>query len=1012
MATTHRPCRQLAALRLLLCSCSLLCCCCVIFFLPLAVSADGDYEILLRVQTSHLDDPDGRLADWAPNADRSACNWTGVACETQARNRSVVSIDLSDLNLSGGFPYDFCRIRTLRNLSLANNYFYGALAAPPFSLCSHLQSLNLSGNNFVGELPDLSLGFAGLLILDLSFNNFSGDIPASFGRLPALSVLAMTADLLNGTIPPFLGNLSELTRLEIGYNPFEPGRLPPEIGNLSRLETLWLRESNLVGEIPSSIEKLTSLKNFDVSRNALSGKIPDAIAGMRSVVQIELYDNNLSGELPEEIANLNSLLRLDVSQNNLTGVLPEKIAALPLSSLNLNDNFFIGEIPQVLASNPNLQQLKLFNNSFTGKLPANLGKNSDLVDFDVSTNYLTGELPENLCSRGKLENIIVFNNHFTGSLPSSLASCDSLNYIRISNNGFSGEVPAGFWGLQAVSRLDMSYNQFGGVISPSISGPKGLSSLLIAGNNFSGKVPAEICQLSNLTVMDISKNRFGGELPTCLTNLGNLQKLEMQGNSFTGPIPSSLRAWTGLTELNLSNNRFTGSIPAQLGDLPVLTYLDLSRNSLSGEIPTELTKRSFNKFNISHNKLSGKIPPGFDHGFFVSGLTGNPNLCSSHLKPFPKCTIPRPATFYVLIALAICVVLLFASLVWIGRTKLHWFGGKSRRLWKITTFQRGRFSNEIFWSKFSDEITDQLTDENLIGSGGSGQVYRVRLKTGQMLAVKRLRGETQNPDAESVFNSEVETLGRICHGNIVKLLCTCLAEESRLLVYEYMVNGSLGDVLHGPKSGAFLDWRQRFAIALGSAQGLAYLHHDCVPAIVHRDVKSNNILLDEEFAPQVADFGLAKELQQEATATGDGLMSKVAGSCGYIAPEYAYTMKVNEKSDVYSFGVVLLELITGKRPNDPSFGKNKDIVKWVTEALLSTPEADGDGNRDGEPGCCHGDLAQLVDPTLSPSSSEYEEIEKVLNIALSCTSAQPNDRPNMRRVVELLKDKKSVRSKW
>ncbi|XP_030538908.1 LRR receptor-like serine/threonine-protein kinase HSL2 [Rhodamnia argentea] len=1001
MATTHRRCRDLAAPRLLLCSWSLLCCC-FFFLLPLAVSADGDYEILLRVKTSLLDDPDGQLADWAPNADRSACNWTGVDCHTQGRNRSVVSVDLSDLNLSGGFPYDFCRIRTLRNLSLANNNFYGALAAPPFSLCSHLQSLNLSSNIFVGELPDLSPGFADLRVLDLSFNNFSGDIPASFGRLPALSVLSLTEDLLNGTIPSFLGNLSELTRLEIGYNRFQPGPLPPEIGNLARLETLWLAASNLVGEIPGSIEKLTSLKDFDVSSNALSGKIPDAIAGMRSVVQIELYANNLSGELPEAIGNLSSLLRLDVSQNNLTGVLPEKIAALPFSSLNLNDNYFIGEIPQVLASNPNLQQLKIFNNSFTGNLPAGLGKNSDLVEFDVSSNDFTGELPENLCSRGKLQTIIVFDNRFTGSLPSSLASCDSLYNIRISNNGLSGEVPAGFWGLQAVWHLDMSYNKFEGVISPSISGPKGLASLLIAGNNFSGKIPAEICQLSNLTVVDTSKNRFGGELPTCITNLGNLQKLEMQGNLFTGPIPSSVRAWTDLTELNLSNNRLSGSIPAQLGDLPVLTYLDLSRNLLSGEIPVELTKLRLNRFNISHNKLYGKVPPGFDHDFFVSGLAGNPNLCSSDLKPFRKCTRGRPATFYVLIALAVCIVLLFSSLVWVVRTKLHWFGGKSRRLWKITTFQRVRFSNEII---------DQLGDENLIGSGGSGQVYRIRLKTGQMVAVKRLRGGTQNPDTESVFNSEVETLGHIRHGNIVKLLFTCAAEESRLLVYEYMVNGSLGDVLHGLKSGGYLDWRQRFAIGLGSAQGLAYLHHDCVPAIVHRDVKSNNILLDEDFAPRVADFGLAKTLQQDAAAIGEGLMSRVAGSCGYIAPEYAYTLKVNEKSDVYSFGVLLLELITGKRPNDPSFGENKDIVKWVTEVALSTPEAEGDGNPDGGAGCCDGDLAQLVDPRLSPSSSEYEEIEKVLNIALACTCALPMNRPNMRRVVELLKDKKLVRSK-
>ncbi|KAG5070011.1 hypothetical protein JHK85_002388 [Glycine max] len=216
-----------------------------------------------------------------------------------------------------------------------------------------------------------------------------------------------------------------------------------------------------------------------------------------------------------------------------------------------------------------------------------------------------------------------------------------------------------------------------------------------------------------------------------------------------------------------------------------------------------------------------------------------------------------------------------------------------------------------------------------------------------------------------------------------------------------MENGSLGDVLHGEdKCGELMDWPRRFAIAVGAAQGLAYLHHDSVPAIVHRDVKSNNILLDHEFVPRVADFGLAKTLQREAT---QGAMSRVAGSYGYIAPEYAYTMKVTEKSDVYSFGVVLMELITGKRPNDSSFGENKDIVKWITETVLSPSPERGSGDIGGGKDYI---MSQIVDPRLNPATCDYEEIEKVLNVALLCTSAFPINRPSMRRVVELLKDHK------
>lgn len=257
-------------------------------------------------------------------------------------------------------------------------------------------------------------------------------------------------------------------------------------------------------------------------------------------------------------------------------------------------------------------------------------------------------------------------------------------------------------------------------------------------------------------------------------------------------------------------------------------------------------------------------------------------------------------------------------------------------------------------------------------------------------------------DMKAVFQSEVETLGRIRHNNVVKLLMSFMGEDFKVLVYEYLVNGSLGDTLHGEKGGVLLDWPTRFSIAVGAAHGLAYLHHDCVPPIVHRDVKSNNILLDEEFRPRVADFGLAKSLLQDVKE-GNRVMSRIAGSCGYIAPEYAYTLKVDEKSDVYSFGVVLLELITGKRPNDDSFGENKDIVKWVTEAAISSPEQGT--------GISRIYLDQLVDPKMNPTTSYYEEIEKVLNVALLCTSAFPMNRPSMRRVVELLKNHKLLHQK-
>ncbi|XP_016201568.1 LRR receptor-like serine/threonine-protein kinase HSL2 [Arachis ipaensis] len=960
-------------------------------------------QILQQVKNTELQDQNDSLKNWSLDThSTSPCNWTGITCD--ARNQSVLSIDLSETGVSGSFPSGFCRIQTLQTLNLASNFLGSAISSESLSLCSHLRLLNLSDNLFVGPLPEFSPEFSQLTELDLSKNNFTGEIPASFGRFRNLNVLVLSGNLLNGTIPPFLGNLSALVHLELAYNPLKPGSLPSQIGNLSNLEILFLAQNNLIGEIPDSIGNLMKLKNLDLSQNSLSGKIPSSISRLNSVKQIELFYNQLSGEVPRGIGNLTSLVRLDLSQNALTGTLPDSVAALRLNSLNLNDNLLSGEIPISLSSNPKLQQLKLFNNSFTGKLPEDLGRYSELEEFDVSTNDFAGELPKYLCQGNKLQRFLTFTNRFSGTIPDQYGDCDSLEYVRIENNQFSGQVPPKFWSLPKLQLLQMDNNRFEGSVSSSISSARGITVLLLSGNSFSGNIPREFCELDQLVKIDISKNRFSGEVPGCITGLKRLQKLRMQNNAFSGDIPGNVSSWTELTELNLSHNQFSGSIPPKLGDLPQLTYLDLAGNLLTGEIPVELTKLTLNQFNISDNKLYGEVPSGFNHQVYLSGLMGNPGLCSSVMKELSPCSKRRPFSIIAILALSASVVLLLLSLIcFLKKTKSIHFGAKSKRSFKTTTFQRVAFNEE--------DIFSLLTDENVIASGSSGRVYRVNLaKTGQKVAVKKLwGGGRQEPDTETelVFRSEIETLGMIRHANIVKLLFSCSGDDFRILAYEYMENGSLGDVLHGEKCGELLDWNKRFEIAVGAAMGLAYLHHDCVPAIVHRDVKSNNILLDHEFRPRVADFGLAKTLQREAGegGAGAGAMSRVAGSYGYIAPEYAYTLKVTEKSDVYSFGVVLMELITGKRPNDPSFGENKDIVRWVTEtALLSSVEGE---NGSFEGGHDHIDIiAKIVDPRLNLATCDYEEFEKVLNVALLCTSVFPINRPSMRRVVELLKDHK------
>lgn len=974
--------------------------------LPLSSHASvRDANILGRVKNAQIQDPDGVLRDWVGS---NPCNWTGIQCDTG--NQNVVSINLSGLNVSGNFPREFCLISSLRSLDLSNNYLGGEISSSSMSPCSRLESLNLSINNFVGDLPEIPVPFPNLTTLDLSYNNFSGEIPASFVNFRSLQFLSLGSNLLNGSVPEFLSNLTELAQLVLSTNPFRPGPLPATIGRLKKLQTLVASNMNLAGDIPDSIGGLASIKSLDLTYNKLTGRIPESIGNLRTVEQIELYDNHLTGELPDVFSNLTLLARFDASMNNLTGKIPQSLAALPLQSFHLNDNFLEGEIPEILALNPNLTELRLFKNHLSGGLPEYLGMNSDLVEIDVSDNDLEGELPPNLCYKKQLDRLVLFGNRFSGAIPESYGEC-GMTYIRIQQNQLSGTLPEGLLGVSGLQLIEFTGNRFEGSIPATIAKAEGLEQLLISGNKFSGNLPPEICRVRQLKRFDLSENQISGELPPCITELTELQELHLQGNKFIGKIPKTVSAWSELTQLDLSRNQFSGDIPAELGDLPVLTFLDLSDNLLSGEIPSKLTKLKFNELNMSNNNLHGRIPAGFNSKFFLPCLMGNPDLCSPDLRPIRPCSGSKPISIALVLVLSALALILVVLLLWLLVKTKKLFLSKSNRSWKITAFQRVGFDEE--------EVLAALTEQNLIGSGASGRVYRVSLKSGQIVAAKRLWEPKGLSESDALFLSEVDTLGRIRHGNIVRLLFSCIGEEIKVLVYNYMENGSLGDVLYGDKGGEDLDWSRRFAIAVGAAHGLAYLHHDCVPPIVHRDVKSNNILLDEDFKPKVADFGLAKMLKHDPKEA-DILMSRVAGSYGYIAPEYAYTMKVTEKSDVYSFGIVLLELITGKRPNDHSFGENKDIVKWVTEIALSWPEQDPGSvhfarswqEQDAGSANVHiARLGQVLDPRLNMSMVEYQEVEKLLNVALSCTAELPASRPSMRRVVELLKDQSPQRSK-
>ncbi|KAK1405272.1 receptor-like protein kinase HSL1 [Heracleum sosnowskyi] len=952
----------------------------VVSNLPLQLHSLNQQGLYLLRAKHDLSDPSSSLSDWNPKHD-FPCNWTGITCNN---NSLVTSISLDSLSLDGPFPAILCRLSSLSSLSLSDNFINSTLSHTIISTCVHLTYLDLSENLLEGPLPSSLSSLPNLVYLNLSGNSFSGEIPASFGNFPVIETMVLSANLLTGIIPAVLGNLTSLKCLQLAYNPFSLSRLAPELGNMSSLETIWVSGNNLIGEIPDSFTRLSRLTDLDVSNNKFTGPIPSWIFQLTSLVQIEFFNNSFTGELLPGWSNLTSLRRFDVSTNKFTGTIPDELTQLPLESLNLYHNQLEGLLPENIALSPNLFELRIFNNRLTGSLPSQLGKNCPLGTIDVTGNSFSGRIPESICEKGVLEELILLDNMFSGNIPESIVKCRSLSRVRLGNNRLSGEVPVGLWGLPHVFLLDLHQNSFSGNISHLISGAFNLSTLMIAKNQFSGSIPNEVGLVGNLIEFSANGNRLSGSVPEGLFNLGKLETLDLNNNEISGEIPVGIRGLKELNELNLANNRLSGKIPDEIGELPVLNYLDLSGNSLSGKIPDGLQNLKLNKLNLSNNQLTGNIPSMYAKEVYKDSFIGNPGLCGD--DPLGICPKHRrhknSGNSWVLVFIfVIAGIVLIVGFVW-----FVFKYRKFRKIKKKTFVVKWRSFHKLSFSEL--DIVDCLKEDNVIGTGASGKVYKAMLGNGEVVAVKKLwersiRDDTIYSSADSMkdeFESEVETLGRIRHKNIVRLWCCCNAGKNKLLVYEYMPNGSLGDVLHSAKGG-MLDWPTRLKIALDAAEGLSYLHHDCDPSIVHRDVKSNNILLDEDFGARIADFGVAKFIR--ALNKGPESMSVIAGSCGYIAPEYAYTLRVNEKSDTYSFGVVLLELVTGKAAIDQQLGE-KDLATWVCSSV------DQKG------------VDLVIDPNLD--SHYKEQICKVLDIGIVCISPLPINRPSMRRVVKMLQE--------
>ncbi|KAG6788510.1 hypothetical protein POTOM_004577 [Populus tomentosa] len=959
---------------------------------------------LLSIKTS-LKDPLNTFHDWnlskASIQDPVWCSWSGVKCNPTTSQ--ITSLDLSHRNLSGVIPAEIRYLTSLVHLNLSGNAFDGLLSPLIFEL-SDLRILDISHNNFNSEFPPGISKLKFLRVFNAYSNSFTGPLPKEFAKLRFLEELNLGGSYFKGEIPRSYGSFLKLRYLDLAGNELE-GPLPPDLGFLIQLEHLELGYNELLsGNVPEEFALLTNLQYLDISQCNLSGNLPPQLGNLTKLENLLLFKNQFTGEIPVSYTNLKALKALDLSDNQLSGTIPEGLSSLKeLTRLSLLKNELTGEIPPGIGELPYLDTLALWNNNLTGILPQNLGSNGNLLWVDVSNNSLSGPIPPNMCQGNKLYKLILFSNKFFGNLPDSLANCTSLSRFRIQDNQLNGSIPYGFGLLSNLSFVDLSKNNFTGEIPDDLGNSQELQFLNISENYFHTALPKNIWSAPNLQIFSASSCKLKSKIPD-FSGCNNLYKIELQENLLDGSIPWDIGHCGRLLSLNLSSNSLTGIIPWEISTLPAIADVDLSRNLLTGSIPSTFANCStLESFNVSYNSLTGPIPASgtIFPNLHPSSFSGNLGLCGGVLpKPCAADTLgagemevrhkqqpKRTAGAIVWIMAAAFGIGLFLLVA--GTRCFH--ANYSRRYsddreigpWKLTAFQRLNFT--------ADDVLECLSmSDKILGMGSTGTVYKAEMPGGEIIAVKKLWGKhKENIRRRRGVLAEVEVLGNVRHRNIVRLLGCCSNRECTMLLYEYMPNGNLEDLLHGKNKGANLvaDWFTRYKIALGVAQGICYLHHDCDPVIVHRDLKPSNILLDGEMEARVADFGVAKLIQSDES------MSVIAGSYGYIAPEYAYTLQVDEKSDIYSYGVVLMEIISGKRSVDAEFGDGNSIVDWVRSKMKT---------KDG--------INDILDKNAGASiASVREEMMQMLRIALLCTSQNPADRPSMRDVVLMLQAAKPKR---
>ncbi|XP_057949755.1 probable LRR receptor-like serine/threonine-protein kinase At1g56130 isoform X2 [Malania oleifera] len=884
----------------------------------------------------------------------------GTQFEDQANNPAIVCNCSYNNN-------NTCHITQLRVQKLDKR----GVIPKELTILTYLSVLKIDKNYFTGSLPTFIGDLSALIVLTVSHNAFYGAIPKELGNLKELRLLAISSNNFSGTLPPELGNLVNLVLLYMD-SCGAGGEIPSTFANLENLQIIWFSDSPFTGKIPDFIGNWTNLTDLRIQGNFFEGPIPSSFSKLTSLKTLrisDLYNASSSLDFIKDLKNLNDL----VLRNALiSGNIPPYIGEYKsLQKLDLSFNELTGQIPTSLFTLSSLDYLFLGNNSLSGALPPY--KSEQLRTIDLSYNELSGSFPPWITENLQLN--LVANNFVFASANESLfpgLACLQRNFPCYRNAPHSASFSIKCGGPEFRSANGVVYEGENSIFSPA-------SYYVAYTNNWAVSNVGLFADMSYASYVQKAQTQVVGTNTPELFNTSRISPGSLRYYGFgleNGPYTVSL--FFAETAFKDQSTRTWDSVGRRVFDIYIqgsLQQKDFNIAEEAGRVDKAIQKNF--SATVSENYLeihllwTGKgtccIPDEGYYGPSISALSVVSDVRAAYNETPSK---KRSTGLIVGVAVAVGIVSILLIL-----TILYMRMKRSNVKNEIELLDVGHKPNTFSYAELR-AATDDFSPANKLGEGGFGSVFKGMLPNGRVIAVKQLSLASHH--GKSQFMTEIATISVVQHRNLVELYGCCIKGDKQLIVFEYLENGSLAQALFG-KIDSYLDWPTRFNICLGTARALAYLHEESRPRIIHRDVKASNILLDAELCPKISDFGLAKLYDDKKTH----ISTRVAGTIGYLAPEYAMRGHLTEKADVFGFGVVALEILAGRT----NFDNNLDIErKYLLEWAWNLYE----NNRSLE----------LVDPKLMVF--DEREAARMMRVALLCIQASPLLRPRMSRVVAML----------